>query len=200
MTIWIGGRCCRWLLAHVGHQLDIDTAILSPACRGAVAGDLLILADSDKIELVRRNVVLRRQIVHDRVCATLAELVVVVGVAYGVRTAGHLKEVASCAAEIGCETIELLLVRPGKRRFIKTEGYANIGELLVIVEVGNDAAQVVDAVIRLLRGVIGCVGGLPRSEGVLVGRVRRTLSSCNATLRALIGVYNSTVVGSRLSI
>ena len=36
------------LIGHVGQQFDLDTTVLGTACRGIVAGYLLILTDSTR--------------------------------------------------------------------------------------------------------------------------------------------------------
>ena len=181
-------RCGGGLIAHVGHQLDVDAAVLGATCGGAVAGYLLILADADEIELVRRDVVFVLQIVGDGISTALAKLVVVVGVANGVGSAGQFKNVAARAGEVGGEIVELRFISRGEHILVEGEGDADIGELLVVIQIGDDSAQAVDAVVSLLRGLVRCIGGLAGSERMLIGGVSRGLSAGDAGLGALVGV------------
>jgi hypothetical protein len=43
--------------------------------------------------------------------------------------------------EVCCQVVELLLVGCGQDILVEGEGDADIGELLVVIEVGDDAAQ-----------------------------------------------------------
>src|SRR6266849_10431150 len=81
----IVGRCrcgrsvrrLRWCCAGgVRHQVHIHPAILLPAFGSLVRLNRLILAEADQINLVGRDLLLRRQVLNDRVGAALAEVVV----------------------------------------------------------------------------------------------------------------------------
>jgi len=77
-----GSRC---------HQTNVDTAILSPAFRCLIGLDRLILTDADQVNLVSRDIVLRREILNHRTGAALAQIIVVIGGTDRVRSAfqGH---------------------------------------------------------------------------------------------------------------
>src|SRR5690242_7633585 len=72
-------RSVSWLLRRrrtiggVGHQANVHSTVLCPAVSGLVGIDWLILAQADQVDLVRRNIVLRSQILNHRISATLAE-------------------------------------------------------------------------------------------------------------------------------
>src|SRR4051794_5153623 len=151
------------MIAHVGEQLDLNTTIFSTTGSGVVAGYLLILADSDQIKLVRRNAVLGLEVVCDCVGSTLAELIIVVGISDRICPSGQCKNVPSSIGEMGCHIVELLFVVGGQDRLIETERDGYFGELLVVIEICDDSAQAVDAVICLLRRLVRCIGRLTRS-------------------------------------
>src|ERR1700709_442978 len=70
----------RILLRHIGHQLYFDATVLSASCGSLVVGDCIVLTNPDEIKLVRGDVVLRREIVDNRIGAALAQLIVVLSV------------------------------------------------------------------------------------------------------------------------
>ena len=67
------------LAGHVGEQLNFDSPIFGAALCSRVGCDFLILADADEVELVRRHIVLRGQILDDGLSSALAEIVVIGG-------------------------------------------------------------------------------------------------------------------------
>src|SRR6266404_3277482 len=77
----------RLALDRVGHQADVHAAVLGAAGSGAVGGDRLVFAQADQENLVRGHVRLRRQVLDHGRGAPLAQIVVVVLVADGVRAA-----------------------------------------------------------------------------------------------------------------
>ena len=83
-------NCCwRWRrglrrlrilpLLMFDQQLHLHAAILLAAFSGRVGGNFLVLADADQVEAVCRNAVLRSQVLHHRIRAALAQVVVVLG-------------------------------------------------------------------------------------------------------------------------
>ncbi len=65
------------LAAHVRQHLHLHAPIFLPPLRRIVRRHILVLADPDQVKPPRRNAVLRRQVLHHRVGAALAQLVVV---------------------------------------------------------------------------------------------------------------------------
>src|ERR1700730_2638989 len=59
-----GGGRGALIALRVAHQVHIDTAILTPALSGLVRLDRLVLAQSDYVNLVGRDAVLRGQILN----------------------------------------------------------------------------------------------------------------------------------------
>ena len=80
-----GRRSCRLIpgtvvaTGRVRHQANIDPAILRRGPRRSCSTHRLILAQADQVNLVCRNVVLRRQILNHGIRAALAQIVIVVG-------------------------------------------------------------------------------------------------------------------------
>ncbi len=131
---------------------------------------------------MRRDVVLGLQIVRYGVRTALAELIVVVGIADGVGSTGDVRECSRGAGKVRGKVVELLLVGGGQDILVEGEGYADIGELLVVVEIGDDTAEAVDTVVGLLRGLVCRVGRLTGRESVLIGSVCRGLGVGDAAL------------------
>src|SRR5260370_33680885 len=97
LTVRAGRGSRRLLIAHIRQQLDFYPTIFGAAGSGAVAGHLLILTDSDEVEPVRRDVVLRLQVLGNGVGAALAELIAVAGISARVCSVGQFKDLATCA-------------------------------------------------------------------------------------------------------
>src|SRR6202020_1789417 len=106
----MGCACSCWLIGHVRQQLDFDAAVFGAPCRRVVASDLLIFADANEVELIRRDVVLGLQIVRDSIRTALAKLVVIVWVANGVGSTSEGEDISSCAGQVRGQVVELLLV------------------------------------------------------------------------------------------
>ena len=67
-------RSCR-----VRHETNVDAAVLGATVSSFVGLHRVILAQSDEINLVGRDALLRSQILNHSVGPTLAQVVVVVG-------------------------------------------------------------------------------------------------------------------------
>ena len=72
-----GGRT----IDRIGHQADIHAAVLGSTITGLVRIHRLVLAQTDQIDLVGRDAVLRSQVLNHGISTTLAKTVVVVRVA-----------------------------------------------------------------------------------------------------------------------
>ena len=112
--------------AHVREQLHLHAAVLLAAFRGLVVGHFLVLADADQVEAVRRNVVLRGQVLHHRIRAALAQIVVVLRGPGRIRSAGHFENVALRRAKLTGKAVQLLLVVRGQHGLVEAEGHRNV--------------------------------------------------------------------------
>src|SRR6266566_8377700 len=73
-----GTRLLRRCSGRVRHQTNVDTAVCGAAFAGLVFLRGLVLAEPDNVDLVRRNVVLRTEILDHRVGTAFTETVVVI--------------------------------------------------------------------------------------------------------------------------
>ena len=182
-------RCLlsRWI--HVRHQLHLNPAILGSAGSRAIAGYLLILADTDEIELVRRNVVLRRKIIHDRIRATLAQAIVVVRIARGVRAARDRENVAALLRQrLAAKSSSVLRSSAVRTDLSKPKVTFTSDDRLVIVQVRDHAVERIDAVVSLLRRLPCRVSRLPGGHRMLIRRIGRALRLRNTRLRPLVRI------------
>src|SRR5438045_5628548 len=147
----IAGAC--GVLGGIGEQPDFYTAILFAAFRGIVGSHFLVLADADEIETAGRNVVFRRKVLHHRIGAALAEIVVVIGRADGVGSAGHFENEALRRAKLLAEVVELFLVILGQNGLIEAERDGDIPHRTVVIQSLNYAVER----IRAMNG-ISCTG------------------------------------------
>jgi hypothetical protein len=85
---------------RVGHQAHIYAAIVGAARFRLVRLERLVLAQPDHVNLMCRNVVLRSQILNHGVRAALAQIVVVLGRAHGIRAAFERNDVSLGAGEM----------------------------------------------------------------------------------------------------
>src|SRR5215470_673183 len=61
-VVWRTGRWLALSFHRIRHEPDVDPAVRGAAFASLVVFDRLILAEADQINLVRRNVVLRAEI------------------------------------------------------------------------------------------------------------------------------------------
>ncbi len=64
---------------RIRQQPHLDAPVLLASFRGRVRSHFLVLADADQVEAVRGNPILRRQVLHHRIGAALAQVIVVLG-------------------------------------------------------------------------------------------------------------------------
>ena len=95
---------------------------------------------------------------------------------------------------MSCEQIKLRLVGLGEVGLVEGEVNSNFGDLLVIVEIGDDAGKRVGLMNRIGRGGLRLVGRLIGSLRLLVGIVSGVLSLLDAGRGALVDVMNVAVV------
>ena len=111
----------RGLALHVGHELDVNTAILRPSFGRAVAGNFFIFAESGDVNLVSRNVVLGREVLNDCRGSHLAELVVVLCAANGIGSTLELDYVSFGVWNVVAELIQRLFCLLAEHRAVKCE-------------------------------------------------------------------------------
>src|SRR5436305_7987583 len=97
---------CRSCVLDIGHKLDIDASILRTSFCRLVGRHFLILAKPGDIDLVSRNVELRRKVLYNGRRALLAEFVVVLRTAHRVSAANQLDYIAFGVRNVIAELIE----------------------------------------------------------------------------------------------
>src|SRR5258708_29171404 len=103
LTCRSGGRCRSFAARYIGHQPHVDAAVLGTAIGGLIALHRLVLAQSDHVNLVSGNVVLACQVLNDGGRTTLAQVVVVVRGANGIRATFHGYQIAPGLSDLACK-------------------------------------------------------------------------------------------------
>jgi hypothetical protein len=114
---------CSGEAAHVREQLHLHAPVLLAPCGRVIRRHILILADADQIEAMRRNSILRRQVLHHCIRAALAQVVVVLRGTNRIRPAGHFQNVALRRTELAGKAVQLRFVIGGQRGLVKAEGH-----------------------------------------------------------------------------
>ncbi len=182
--------------AHVREQLNLNAPVFL-AARGRVGrGYILILADADQVEAVRRDAVFRGQVLHHRISAALAEVVVVLR---GTNQSPCRRSLQECGAlrrtKRSRKRVQLALVIGRQRCQVEAERHGNRGHLLVVVEALDYGIQRVGAVRATSEAAASAV--LAACEAVCASCCavsRRALRVRNAHHGAIAHVFNLPIV------
>ena len=184
--------------ARVREQLNLHAAVLLAAVRRAVVCNGVVLADADQVEPVRGNVVLRGQILHHRIGAALAQVIVVLRRSGRVGSTRHFENVALGRAQLPSKAVELIFVVLGQHGLVEAEVHGRVRHRLVVVETLHNAVERIGAVHRIVRRSLCIACCLGRSLRVLGGVVGCGLGLLDAGLRTIVGVANRAAVRRRL--
>src|SRR4029077_21095774 len=118
----------RRTIDRIGHQADINAAVLSSTITGLVRLNWLVLAQTNQIDLVGRDAVLRCQVLNHGISATLAESVVVICIACRVSAALDGNNVALCIGYIRCQLVQRFLASLGQVVLVETKLHRGLGD------------------------------------------------------------------------
>lgn len=201
-TVCAGGGCntCCHLIG--AEHLHFDAAILG--ARGAVVGfvNRLFVAETDHVDAVDRNVVLRDKVFNDCISAFLAEHFVILRAARLIREAFNGNDEALIGLDVLGELVEIGLVFLGQAVLIQRERNGDGTLELIIVDVTDDAPKAVQALSILIRlligrlrrghGVIGVghgvIGVIHSVSRMLVGSTRFFIRGADTVLGALVDI------------
>ncbi len=114
-------RLLRVITAHVAEQADFNAEDHTAAIGANVRRHFLILPDADHVKLDRADVVFGCQLLHHRIGAAIAEVVVIFFGAGGISSTGNFENVALGAAELSSEAIQLIFGVSGECGLVKAE-------------------------------------------------------------------------------
>src|SRR5512146_2339971 len=165
-------RVVRLLLSDdVRHQANFHPAVLGATFRAVVLRGWLIFAQSDQVNLVSRNLMLRGQILDDGTSTALAELVVVVFGTGRVGIAFQGNDVALGVRNLGGQLIECVLGLLGQVSLVEPEVHGGFDDWPIVVEVCDLVGERVNAGASFVGELGGLLSLLVGGRGLLISGI-----------------------------
>src|ERR1035437_4531618 len=172
----------------VRHQGYVHATVLGPPRGAGVHGYGIVLAQTNQVNLVRRNVIFLGEVLDDGVGAALAELIVVIRRPNRIGVAFNLNDGVLLATHLLRELVECLFVLAREIGLVEGKQNRGVADRLVVVQILDRTRQAGHAMRCLSRILVGLVGSLTRSQGFLIGVGSLRLRLLNALLGARVGV------------
>src|SRR5207244_8360869 len=119
----------------IGHQAHAHAAVGRTAFAGLVFLDRLVFAQPNQIDLVGWNVVFRAEVLNYGRRTALAQTVVVVCGADGIRAAFHRDDVTLGVGDGGAQLVQFFFGLLGQKILVETKVDGGLTHNLVVVEV-----------------------------------------------------------------
>src|SRR5581483_9984128 len=175
----------------VGHQPDTHAAVGGAPFTGLVVLDRLVLAQTDQVDLVGRNVVFRSEILDDRVGAAFAQVIVVIGGAGGIGAALYGNDVPLGIGNVGRQLVQLFFGLFGQEVLVEAKVDCGLAHHAIVVKIGHGVREHVNAVHGVVRRLLRLRGLLTGGLRLLVGRSCSLHHLLNASLSARVHILNS---------
>src|SRR4051794_21913108 len=179
------------------EHLHFHAAILGVGSAVAAFFRRLFFAQTDHVDAVDRNVVLRYQVIHHGIGAFPAQFFVILPRTGGVGVALDGDEKPLVGLHVGDEFIEVALGFIGQRVPVELEGDGGCGLQFVVVEIGHDGSQTGYTLHSLIRSLSGCRsllvrggGAIHRVAGMLIGGCSAFLGRADAALGTFINLFH----------
>src|SRR5579862_5223163 len=131
----------RYRITLIGAEnFDLHAAVLGTGGAGVTVVNRLLLAESNLVDPIDGDIVFGHQIFRHGIGAFAAERFIVLLRAGAVGEALDSDEIALILRGVGYHAVQVFAVFGSEGVFVECEGYGEIRDLLIVVQVSDDLA------------------------------------------------------------